>query len=179
MAETEFVVTEKRLLEILSAVFAEASVAVDEKSGLVEDISELPNGLLKGMVQIFIKSPSFSKEGFVIKWLEAKSGFSRYVVDQFAGDGHLTMRMVPFPFSDETIFSLDISYQSFFVRHDGTHVGPSDELKLFYKSLVRNTSRETKNVEIWPRRFMRVQNDFRGDEHSLLEAMKAPFRRST
>ena len=178
MAETEFVVTEKRLLETLSAVFAAASVAVDEKSSLVEDISELRNDLMKGVVQIFIKSPSFSKEGFVIKWLEVKAGFSRYIVDQFAGDGHLTMRMVPFPFSDETIFRLSISYQSFFVKHDGTHVGPSDELKFFYKSLVRTTSRETKNVEIWPGRFMRVQNDFRGDEHNLLKAMKALLRRS-
>lgn len=178
MAETEFVVTGKRLLEILSIVFAEASVAVDEKSTLVEDISELRSDLLKGMVQIFIKSPSFSKEGFVIKWLEAKSGFSRYTVDQFAGDGHLKMRMVPFPFSDETIFKLSISYQSFFVKHDGKHVGPSDQLKLFYKSLVRNSSRNTKNVEVWQRRFMRVQDSLRADDHSLLEAIKAPFQRS-
>ncbi|OBZ93783.1 hypothetical protein ADU59_18940 [Pararhizobium polonicum] len=179
MTETEFVVTERRLLETLSAVFAAASVAVDEKSSLVEDISELRDGFMNGAVQIFIKSPSFSKEGFVIKWLEAKSGLSRYIVDQFAGDGHLTMRMVPFPFSDQTIFRLSISYQSFFVRYDGSHAGPSNELKLFYKSLVRHASRETKNVEVWPRRFMRIQSGLQGDERSLLEAIKAPFRRST
>ncbi|HTO32475.1 MAG TPA: hypothetical protein VL202_15060 [Pararhizobium sp.] len=114
----------------------------------------------------------------MIKWIEPKSGFSRYTVDQFAGDGHLTLRTVPLQISDKTIFKLSVSYQSFFVNYHGTHVGPSDELKLFYKNLVRDASKKTKNTEIWPGRFMSIQKDLLEENPAVLETILAPFRRS-
>lgn len=178
MAEIEFVVAEERPLEILSALFATASIAIDEKSSVIDDVSELHGRLTKGLQQFFVKSGFFSKEDFVIKWIESNSGLSRYTVDQFAGDGHLTLRTLPLRISDETIFRLSVCYQSFFVNYNGTHVCPSDELKLFYKNLVKDVSKETKNSEIWPGRFMRVQKDLLEENPAVLESVLASFRRS-
>ncbi|HTO32474.1 MAG TPA: hypothetical protein VL202_15055 [Pararhizobium sp.] len=47
MAETEFAVAEQRLMDILIAVFSIASIAIHDKSSLVEDVSELHDRLMR------------------------------------------------------------------------------------------------------------------------------------
>ncbi|WP_440408442.1 hypothetical protein [Neorhizobium petrolearium] len=177
MAETQLVITEERLNELMAVIFAECQVAVDGKSEVIESFDEIRDDVMSRLMQLFIKNPAFSKEGFKFRLRPNDANAEIRFVDQFAGDGHIKILTLPILFRERFIFRTSIFYQSFYIMENGNHVGPSSELKLFYRFLVDISSKNTKSTKIFEGRFMKVQDILLRDEQGLIEAVKESFRR--
>ncbi len=127
--------------------------------------------------QLFIKHPSFATDNFSFKPHEYSDGSRIFMVDQFAGSGHMKILTVPLPGPAKLVFRITFSYQSFFVC-GGAHIPPSTELKKFYLSVVSSAKKGTKRLELWPGRSMWFEQELLQFNPDLLDTVRASFRRT-
>ncbi|RWY63754.1 hypothetical protein EHI46_34280 [Rhizobium leguminosarum] len=177
MAETQLIVTEERLNELMAVIFAECQVAVDGKSKVVESFDEIRHGVTNRLMQLFVKNANFSKEDFTFLVTSNNANPGSYFVDQFAGGGHIKILTLPLSFKEIIIFKLSILYQSFYIDRSGNHVEPSNELKNFYSFLVNISAKKTKRTKIFENRFIKVQDVLLEEERELIAAVNDSFKR--
>ncbi|AUW45888.1 hypothetical protein [Rhizobium leguminosarum] len=178
MAETQLVVTEERLNELMALIFARCQVAVDGESKVIPNFDEIRHSVMNRMVQLFVKNSVFSKDDFTFRVTSNNAANpGGYFVDQFAGGGHIKILTLPLFLEERIIFRLAIAYQSFYIDRNGKHVEPSRELKEFYNFLVSLSGKMTKRTKIFENRFMKVQVVLLNDERKLVEAVKCSFKR--
>ncbi len=129
--------------------------------------------IISGSYQsIYVKSPAFSTGDFVIKRMSNPNNPLYYVVDGSSGGGCVNILTNPIKYDFCLVFMVTIGYGSFFKDENGDFVKPSEELKKFYKHLVKIASRKTKKIHILGVKYMRVENELISDDSKALEAVR-------
>ncbi|ANM14050.1 MULTISPECIES: hypothetical protein [unclassified Rhizobium] len=178
MADTEFVLSQDRMRSFIEEELSECIITKDDNLPTSRrpdrDLLEQLNLQLQ---QLFIKHPSFATDDFSFKPHEYSDGSRIFIVDQFAGSGHLKMLTLPLSGSGNTVFRVMLSYQSFFVCGDA-HISPSTALKKFYSSAVASAKKGTKRLELWPGRSMWFEQVLLKSRADVFKTVRASFRRS-
>lgn len=126
--------------------------------------------------QRFIKHPSFATDDFRFKHHTYPDGAEIFLVDQFAGMGHLKMLMLPLRGNLEPSYRLTISYQSFFVLAN-EHIPPSPALKKFYRETINAVKKRTHRLEMWAGRSIWLESDLLKSVPDILDTVRAAYHR--
>ncbi|GGG23975.1 hypothetical protein GCM10010924_61930 [Rhizobium wenxiniae] len=177
MAETQFALTEKKLRVDLSTEFARSQIAMDGGKNTISGSMLSQQDFSRKLTQLFVKDSVFSTHPFVFRSRNEEDSNSDLVVDQFAGDGHLKILIIPVRSAAEPFFRVNIFYQSFFVLPNGEHVAPSLELQAFYKRAVRSFSKRTLNIEVFSKRFIRIEKPLLETGEDIIGALKVSFQK--
>jgi hypothetical protein len=178
MAETEFVLSRERMHRFIEQQFSQCIIARDDTLPMSRGTDrDLLEQLDLQMQQLFIKHPSFATDTFTFKPHEYPDGSQIFLVDQFAGLGHLKMLTHPLHGAVGTVFRVTLFYQSFFVER-GNHISPSKELKQFYLSAVASAKKGTKRLEMWRGRGMWFEQELLKSNPDVFDTIRGSFRRS-
>ncbi|MGV1758364.1 hypothetical protein ACQZ6F_13675 [Rhizobium sp. A22-96] len=176
MADIELVFSESRMHTFLQERLSECVIAKDDKvpfSGPPD--SHLFDCVRRQLRQLFIKHSSFANDEFRFKQHRYPDGTEMFLVDQFAGLGHLKMLTLPLRGALEPAYRLTIGYQSFFVLGDA-HIPPSPDLRKFYTSTINAAKKRTQRLEIVEGRSMWFENDLLKSAPNILDIVRAAYR---
>ncbi|MUO78373.1 hypothetical protein GOZ78_10005 [Agrobacterium vitis] len=178
MADTEFVLSSDRMGRFIETKLSECIIAQNGDLAVsLKPDSDFLKQLNLQFRQIFIKHSSFATDNFSFKPHEYSDGSRIFIVDQFAGSGHLKILTRPLSVLCDTVFRVTVSYQSFFVCGDA-HISPSTGLKKFYSSTVASAKKGTQRLELWPGRSMWFEQVLLNSHTDIVEIVRASFRRS-
>lgn len=173
MADVELVLSESRVHSIFQEHLADCAIARNHErpfSGPPD--SELLGAIRDQSQQLFIKHRSFATDGFCFKHHTYRDGGKIFLVDQFAGMGHLKMLILPLRGYYEPSYRLTIGYQSFFVQAN-EHIPPSPALKRFYKETVNAAKKQTHRLEVWAGRNIWLESDLLKTVPDILNTVRA------
>ncbi|URK88129.1 hypothetical protein LP421_11745 [Rhizobium sp. RCAM05350] len=178
MADTEFIFFHDRMHSFFEEKLSDCVIAKDDElpiSGPPD--SQLLEQMSLRSQQLFVKHASFATDNFKFKLHRHADGTGIFVVDQFAGSGHLKIMTLPLRDATSSVFRMTIAYQSFFVSGDA-HISPSSELKRFYSSVISAAKKRTQRFELWQGRSMWFQSGLLKSYPEILETVRASFHRS-
>ncbi|WP_126910387.1 hypothetical protein [Rhizobium chutanense] len=177
MAGIELVLSESRMHTFIQERLSGCIIAKDDTvpfSGPPD--SDLFDYVRRQFRQLFIKHSSFANDEFCFKQHAYADGTEIFLVDQFAGLGHLKMLTLPLIGALEPAYRLTIGYQSFFVLGDA-HIPPSPDLKKFYTSTTNAAKKRTLKLEIFKGRSMWFESDLLKSVPNILDTVRAAYRR--
>jgi hypothetical protein len=177
MADIELVLSEGRVHSLFQGHLAGCAIARNGElpfSGPPD--RELFENMRDQSQQLFIKHPSFAADGFRFKHHTYPDGSKIFLVDQFAGMGHLKMLTLPLRGSVQPSYRLTIGYQSFFVLVN-EHIPPSPALKRFYKATINAAKKRTHRLEMWAGRSIWLECDLLKSVPDILDTIGAAYHR--
>jgi hypothetical protein len=177
MTGTEIIMSEEEFkAHLIELVQNDCTIAEDTQLeiGEIQYITEktIARAYASRLTQLFLKSPQFSKSAFHAKWVDNIHMGRIYMVDQLAGDGHLTVLSSSFASGEARCVRVGVSYSSFFVLKPGCHIGPSDDLKSFYHDLVRKLKKGTQKLTLWKGYNVWVKKNIAEDKRQLEKAIR-------
>ncbi|WP_267551948.1 hypothetical protein [Rhizobium rhizogenes] len=176
MPDIELVFSESRMRAFVREHLCGCVIAKDGNAAF----SGSPDGdlfdyLRSQLRQLFIKHSSFANDEFRFKQHRYPDGTEIFLVDQFAGLGHLKMLTLPLRDAPEPAYRLTIGYQSFFVLGDA-HIPPSPELKKFYSSTINAAKKRTQRLDVVEGRSMWFESDLLKSAPNTLDTVRAAYR---
>lgn len=178
MADIEFVFSHDRMRSFIEERLSDCVITKNNElpvSGPPD--SHLLEQMSLRLQQLFVKHACFATDDFKFEPHQYADGTRIFMVDQFAGSGHLKILTLPLRDSTSAVFRMTIAYQSFFVSGDA-HISPSSELKKFYSSVVNAAKKRTQRCELWRGRSMWFQSELLKSYPEVIETVRASFRRS-
>ncbi|MBB2750232.1 UNVERIFIED_ORG: hypothetical protein GGI57_000905 [Rhizobium aethiopicum] len=175
MADIELVLSEGRMHSFVQERLSDCVIAKDDELPFSGSPDSDPLEYMRHQLQqIFIKHPSFATDDFCFKQHTYPDGTGIFLVDQFAGVGHLKMLTLPLRGALEPAYRLTIGYQSFFVSGN-EHIPPSPQLKKFYTTAINAAKKRTQRLEIWTGRSMWFESDLLKSAPNILDIVRTSF----
>lgn len=179
-AETELVISEGKLRELFALLYEEqcrvVRITYDRNPDkTILSLTDVWEDVVKISCQFLLKHSSFAKDDFKIRETNNIHMGPIIVLETFSGEGHIKLSTFPSKFSKDSAFELSVGYGSFFIKDNGDHVGPSKELKRYYKNLVNFLKTKCRRIEIFSGRFVWFEKKLLENDPTLLSMIKHSY----